>query len=201
MESDHVSDGCPIARAERHGGEDRPAHPGPAVEPSGVTGAARVVTRNRGQPGSPDIPLQHQASEPSRVLERAGYELEVEDTFKGHALDTSLWLASYLPQWSSQTAAAARYSVEDGSLRLRIDAGQGPWCREHDGELRVSSLQTGVFAGPLGSTLGQHRFREGLVVRETQRNAALYADVWPLRGAGEGRGRPQRHGVAVDDRL
>jgi beta-glucanase (GH16 family) len=40
--------------------------------------------------------------------------------------------------------------------------------------VRVSSLQTGVFAGPVGSTVGQHRFDPGAVVREAQENVRLY---------------------------
>jgi beta-glucanase (GH16 family) len=53
-------------------------------------------------------------------------------------------------------------------LRLRIDPDQPPWCPEWDGALRVSSIQTGVFAGPLGSPVGQHRFHPDVVVREEQ---------------------------------
>ena len=62
----------------------------------------------------------------------------------------------------------------------RIDADQEPWNRDVDRELRVSSLQTGVFAGPVGSDIGQHRFRRGLVVREAQENAALYTPRYGL---------------------
>ena len=39
---------------------------------------------------------------------------------------------------------------------------------------RASSLQTGVYSGPFGSTLGQVDFRDGLVVREEQGSIALY---------------------------
>jgi Glycosyl hydrolases family 16 len=38
----------------------------------------------------------------------------------------------------------------------------------------VSSLQTGLFAGPVGSAIGQHRFHLDAAVREAQRNARLY---------------------------
>jgi beta-glucanase (GH16 family) len=57
---------------------------------------------------------------------------------------------------------------------LLIAADQQPWCPELDGDVRVSSLQTGVFAGPAGSTVGQHRFDPKAVVREAQKNARLY---------------------------
>jgi hypothetical protein len=38
----------------------------------------------------------------------------------------------------------------------------------------VSSLQTGVLAGPAGSAVGQHRFTAAAVVREEQEAARLY---------------------------
>jgi hypothetical protein len=116
---------------------------------------------------------------PAPLLDRAAFELEVEDTFDGRDLRADLWLPAYLPQWSSRDAAAARYDVADG-LRLRVDADQPPWNPEFDGELRVSSLQTGVFAGPTGSPIGQHRFRDGLVVREAQDPRALYTPRFGL---------------------
>jgi hypothetical protein len=111
---------------------------------------------------------------PSRTLNKAGCVLEVEDDFSGPRLNERLWLPYYLPQWGSRSASAARYSHRDGTLQLRIDAGQPPSCPEFDGWLLVSSLQTGVFSGPLGSGIGQHHFREGLVVQEAQPSAALY---------------------------
>jgi len=101
-------------------------------------------------------------------------ELEFEDTFDGPELDRSRWLPWYLPQWSSRERAAARYSVGGGELRLVIEAGQEPWCPELDGDVRVSSLQTGLFAGPVGSAVGQHRFHPDAVVREKQENVRLY---------------------------
>jgi hypothetical protein len=119
-------------------------------------------------------------SERAAILDRSGHELEVEDTFETSSLDGRLWIPAYLPQWSSTAAAAARYEVGGGSLRLRIDRDQAPWCPECDGELRVSSLQTGVFSGPLGSSVGQHRFRDGLIVREAQAPAALYTPTYGL---------------------
>jgi len=105
---------------------------------------------------------------------KAGYALEFEDTFDGDVLDETRWFSYYLPQWSSRAASAARYHLGDGQLRLIIEADQQPWCPEFDNGIRVSSLQTGVFAGALGSPLGQQRFNADLVVREAQRNMRLY---------------------------
>jgi Glycosyl hydrolases family 16 len=114
------------------------------------------------------------------TLDRSGYELEVEDTFAGTELDRSLWLPWYLPHWSSRAASAARYRLGDGALRLVVEEDQPPWCPEFDGQVRVSNLQTGVFAGPLGSPVGQHRFRPGLVVREEQEERRLYTPRYGL---------------------
>lgn len=103
----------------------------------------------------------------------SGYVLDVEDTFDGDDIDRSLWFPHYLPQWSSREASAARYELSGGALDLLIEEDQPPWCPELDGSTRVSSLQTGVFAGPVGSPVGQHRFHPDAVVRESQENVAL----------------------------
>jgi len=92
----------------------------------------------------------------------------VEDRFDGPDLDRSVWLPYHLPQWSSRAQSAARYRTGPEGLTLRIDEDQPPWCPELDGGTRVSSLQTGVFSGPVGSTIGQHRFSPEAVVREEQ---------------------------------
>lgn len=117
---------------------------------------------------------------PPHVLSRAGYALEVEDDFAVSELNDRLWIPHYLPQWSSRSAAAARYSIQAGALRLAIEGDQPPWCAEFDGWVRVSSLQTGVFSGPRGSTVGQSHFRAGLIVREEQTSAALYTPRYGL---------------------
>jgi hypothetical protein len=106
------------------------------------------------------------------------FELEFEDTFDGDDLDRARWLPYYLPHWSSRERSAARYGVGDGLLRLRIEEDQQPWCPELDGDLRVSSLQTGELAGPVGSTLGQHRFSGAAVVREEQPQLRLYTPFY-----------------------
>ena len=74
-------------------------------------------------------------------------------------MDLGRWIPHYLPHWSTRERSAARYAIADGRLSLLITANQQPWCPDLDGEVRVSSLQTGVFAGPVGSTVGQHRFK------------------------------------------
>jgi hypothetical protein len=103
-----------------------------------------------------------------------GYVLELEDTFDANELDPTTWFPHYLPQWSSRAQSAARYTAGRGGLRLRVDSDQPPWCPDLDGELRVSSLQTGVRSGPLGSREGQHRFHPAAVVTEVQAEQRLY---------------------------
>jgi hypothetical protein len=102
------------------------------------------------------------------------FDLEFEDTFEGEALDPDRWLPHYLAHWSSRERAAARYEITGGCLRLLIEGDQPPWCPELDGRIRVSSLQTGAFAGRLGSATGQHRFNPAARVREEQPNVRLY---------------------------
>ncbi|WP_345771660.1 glycoside hydrolase family 16 protein [Geodermatophilus sabuli] len=94
---------------------------------------------------------------------------ELDERFAGEDLDTDVWSPYYLPHWSSRAGSAATYEVRDGELRLSIPADQPLWCPDlHAEPLRVSCLQTGSSAGPLGSTVGQQPFADGLVVREEQ---------------------------------
>jgi len=118
------------------------------------------------------------------------YELEFEDTFAGDALDRTRWLPYYLPHWSSRELAEARHQLGGGVLELLIEADQPPWCPELDDGVRVSSLQTGEFAGALGSAIGQHRFDPAAVVREEQENVRLYTPRY---------GRIELRGAASDD--
>lgn len=91
------------------------------------------------------------------------------DDFDGPDLDRSTWLSSYLAVWSSTTASAATYRLEDGCLVLSVPPEQGLWCADrHSPPLRVSGIQSGAWSGPVGSTRGQQRFAEGLTVAEEQ---------------------------------
>ncbi|TDD23940.1 glycosyl hydrolase family protein [Kribbella turkmenica] len=96
-------------------------------------------------------------------------DLVFEDHFDGSTLDLSAWSPYYLPQWSSRQASAATYAVGDSCLTLSIPPEQGLWCRgDHKPDLRVSGIQSGNYSGPVGSTVGQQPYREGLTVREEQ---------------------------------
>ena len=115
------------------------------------------------------------------ILDRNGYELEVEDTFDAPELDDRLWFPAYLPHWSSTPQAAARYDVGGGSLRLRIEADQQPWCPEFDGQLRVSSLQTGLSSrDPSAARPGSIASAMASWSARRSRHGALYTPTYGL---------------------
>ena len=90
---------------------------------------------------------------------------ELDERFTGQSLDPQVWFPFYLPHWSSREQSAATYVIRDGELHLLIPPHQPLWCSDlHDEPLRVSGVQTGSFAGPVGSTIGQQPFKEGLSV-------------------------------------
>jgi hypothetical protein len=90
------------------------------------------------------------------------------DDFDARELETEVWVPHYLPMWSSRAKSAATYSVAASELRLTIPPEQGLWCPGDHDPLKVSGIQSGVFSGAVGSTIGQQPFREGAVVREFQ---------------------------------
>jgi len=94
---------------------------------------------------------------------------ELDERFIGTTLDADVWIPYYLPQWSSRAESAAAYEVRDGELHLSIPVDHPRWCTDtYDGPLRVSCIQSGVYSGPVGSTIGQQPFKDGLEVREEQ---------------------------------
>ena len=93
----------------------------------------------------------------------------LDERFDGDSLNLDVWLPHYLPHWSSRAESAATWSLQDDGLHLIIPVEQPLWCEGvHEEPLRVSCIQSGSFAGPVGSTVGQLPFRDGLVVREEQ---------------------------------
>ncbi|MFX1407036.1 MAG: glycoside hydrolase family 16 protein [Promethearchaeota archaeon] len=111
---------------------------------------------------------------PSNPLEKQGYILEFHDEFNNYSLNMDKWVPYYLPHWSSRVQSAPNYHLDGNNLILQIKKEQQPWCPEFDGEVRCSSIQTGEFAGPIGSKIGQHRFSDVLMVREAQENVRKY---------------------------
>lgn len=74
--------------------------------------------------------------------EKSGYLLTASDEFNGKDVNHNLFYDRYLPHWSTAKDTKARYKVEDGLLKLRIDKDQEPWDPKFDSQTRVSSLQT-----------------------------------------------------------
>ncbi|MET0740511.1 MAG: glycoside hydrolase family 16 protein [Candidatus Nanopelagicales bacterium] len=116
------------------------------------------------------------------------------EEFDGPELDPGRWLPYYLPQWSSRARTAPRHRMSESTLVLQIDADQAPWSPEFDGQIKTTAIQTGVFSGPVGSSIGQCRFTDGLVVREAQEPRRLYT---PHRGYIETRLRAIDHPRAM----
>ena len=93
------------------------------------------------------------------------------DAFDAEFLDSTKWLPYYLPHWSSRKLSKPNYDLKDGKLILKITQKQKPWCPEFNGNVKCSSIQTGNYAGSLGSNIGQHKFfNTNVVVREQQLN-------------------------------
>jgi hypothetical protein len=98
-----------------------------------------------------------------------GLRVVFEDDFDAAELDRDVWLPHYLPAWSSRAESEATYAIGDSCLSLTIPQSHGLWCPDHhQPPLRVSGIQSGNFSGPVGSTIGQQPYRDGLTVREEQ---------------------------------
>jgi hypothetical protein len=95
---------------------------------------------------------------PANPPYKDGYRLEFFDDFQGSELDQSKWFPYMLPHWSDFTASAARYDIGGGTLKLKIEPDQSPWLPSLPNCDRASNLQTGYYAGPKGSSIGQFRF-------------------------------------------
>ena len=92
-----------------------------------------------------------------------------EDRFSGPDLDREVWFPHYLPAWSSRAATAASYHLGSDGLSLDIPVDHPQWCPDtHPTPLRVSGIQSGNWSGPLGTSLGQQHFADGLTVLEEQ---------------------------------
>lgn len=119
-----------------------------------------------------------------------GYRLVVDEQFDGDELDDARWLPYYLPQWAGIERSRARYRLTGDSLELFIAEDQPVWLPEVEPVMRVSSLQTGSFSGPVGSIVGQHRTDERMRVVEAQPVRRL---LTPRFGAVELRARWTPH--------
>lgn len=99
---------------------------------------------------------------------------DVEDAFTD-GLRPDLWIAHYLPHWTTPERSAARLEHVPNGLALKIEEDQLDW-RAEDAPLRVSNLQTGTFSGALGSRRGTHHHRaDGLHVPTATPTQLLWA--------------------------
>ena len=91
------------------------------------------------------------------------------DEFDTHNLNRDVWLAHYLPAWSSLDSTKAQYKLSNSCLTLYISTDAQLWCADQHAEpLRVSGMQSGSYSGAVGTTLGQQSFRDGLQVSQEQ---------------------------------
>ncbi|PZX92649.1 glycoside hydrolase [Flavobacterium aquariorum] len=111
---------------------------------------------------------------PANPKIKENFILEFNEEFEKDTIDTENWLPFYLPQWSSKKMSRPQYEINNGNLILQITKKQKPWCPEFNGEVKCSSIQTGVFSGEVGSGIGQHKFNPNCVVREKQNTSKTY---------------------------
>lgn len=111
---------------------------------------------------------------PANQKEKENYILEFNDEFKKNEIDTANWIPYYLPHWSSREMSKPQYEIRDENLILKITENQKAWCPEFNGEIKCSSIQTGVFSGELGSTIGQHKVNPNCIVRQEQKPEKTY---------------------------
>src|SRR6201999_2970042 len=82
--------------------------------------------------GGPTLPATSRFPWPWREKQVTSLDREqvFVDDFDGGDLDMSVWTPHYLPAWSSRSASAATYTVEESCLRLSIPPDQGLWCAD-----------------------------------------------------------------------
>src|SRR5690606_16329650 len=102
-----------------------------------------------------------------RVMDDTRISLDAR--FSADDLHRAVWFPYYLPHRTARTRTAAAKVVKDDGVHLSIPVDQPLWCPDlHDEPLRVSGIQSGSFAGPVGTSIGQQPFRDELVVAEAQ---------------------------------
>ncbi|GAB2824885.1 glycoside hydrolase family 16 protein [Ferruginibacter profundus] len=93
---------------------------------------------------------------PENVKEKKNYHLEFSDEFKGEELDKTNWLPFYMPFFCAKGLAIPCYEIRKGNLALKITDEQESLLPEFDGELKGSSIQTGIYSGIKEEANGLH---------------------------------------------
>lgn len=84
---------------------------------------------------------------PENAKDKENYNLEFSDDFEGEELSKEKWLPFYVPFCSPTGIAIPSYEIRKGNLALKITEEQEPWCPEFNGEIKCSSIQTGIYSG------------------------------------------------------
>ena len=82
---------------------------------------------------------------PPNPASKSGYTLDFNEEFSGTTLDMNKWLPNYLPHWvpaANYADTAARYTISNGTIKLRVDQDQKPWNPDQDGTVVSSAIQT-----------------------------------------------------------
>ena len=111
---------------------------------------------------------------PVNPLSKENYVLALNDDFITKNIDLKNWIPYYLPHWSSKEMTKPNYEIKAGNLTLKITEEQKPWCPEFNGEVKCSSIQTGLYSGKLGTAIGQHKVSPACIVREQQKTTITF---------------------------
>lgn len=77
-------------------------------------------------------------------VEKPGYRLIFQEEFDGGLLDRGKWVDKYLSSWTKTPRyAEPTYVMENGLMKLQIQAETQPWAPEFDGKTVVSGFSTG----------------------------------------------------------
>lgn len=83
---------------------------------------------------------------PENVKEKKKYHLEFSDEFEGEELNKTNWLPFYLPFCCPNGIVIPSYEIRKGNLALKITEEQVSWFSEFDGQIKGSSIQTGIYS-------------------------------------------------------
>lgn len=85
----------------------------------------------------------HAADTPPNPIGKPGYFLTANDEFNVDNVQVTpdLWNSKYLPHWTD-VDSSAKYDINNGSIKLKVQPDSVPWDPEKDQETVVSGIQT-----------------------------------------------------------